>query len=96
MDSKLVVEQMSGRWKIKHPDMRRLALEARAILPPRRRSATSWIPRAQNSAADRLANEAMDLAARGREWAPRPTAYAGDEPSPEFGSTPKEQTPQMS
>ena len=25
MDSKLVVEQMSGRWKIKHPSMRELA-----------------------------------------------------------------------
>ena len=31
MDSKLVVEQMSGRWKIKHEDMRRLALEARDL-----------------------------------------------------------------
>ena len=31
MDSKLVVEQMAGRWKIKHPDMRRLALEARDL-----------------------------------------------------------------
>ena len=34
MDSKLVVEQMSGRWKIKHPDMRELALAARDIFPP--------------------------------------------------------------
>ena len=33
MDSKLVVEQMSGRWKIKSPDMQKLALEAREILP---------------------------------------------------------------
>ncbi len=67
MDSKLVVEQMSGRWKIKHEDMRRLALEARAILP-REQVSYVWVPRAMNSAADRLANEAMDLAARGREW----------------------------
>src|SRR5205823_8884164 len=29
MDSKLVVEQMSGRWQIKHPDMRPLAAKAR-------------------------------------------------------------------
>ncbi|MFC5501786.1 reverse transcriptase-like protein [Lysinimonas soli] len=59
MDSKLVVEQMSGRWKIKHPDMADLAAEAREIL-----SGTpvkfEWIPREQNSRADRLANEAMD------------------------------------
>ncbi|MGC1207575.1 MAG: reverse transcriptase-like protein, partial [Ornithinimicrobium sp.] len=32
MDSKLVVEQMAGRWKIKHADMRRLALEARDLV----------------------------------------------------------------
>ena len=31
MDSKLVVEQMSGRWKIKHEDMRRLALQAPGV-----------------------------------------------------------------
>jgi probable phosphoglycerate mutase len=77
MDSKLVVEQMSGRWKIKHEDMRRLALEARAILP-RDQITYTWVPRAMNSAADRLANEAMDLAARGKEWVARPVAYPGD------------------
>ena len=59
MDSKLVVEQMSGRWKIKHPDMAELAAEARRLLsgtPVR----FEWIPRAENARADRLANEAMD------------------------------------
>lgn len=59
MDSRLVVEQMSGNWKIKHADMRRLALEARDILPAGQVRYT-WIPRAQNSAADALANAAMD------------------------------------
>jgi probable phosphoglycerate mutase len=59
MDSKLVVEQMSGRWSIKHEDMRRLALEARQLIPPQRVTYT-WVPREQNSHADRLANEAMD------------------------------------
>lgn len=43
MDSKLVVEQMSGRWKIKHPDMKPLAAEAASILP-RPRSHTSGSP----------------------------------------------------
>ena len=33
MDSKLVVEQMSGRWKIKHPDMKPLAAEAARVFP---------------------------------------------------------------
>ena len=59
LDSKLVVEQMSGRWKIKHPDMADLAAEARRILSGTPVS-FEWIPREQNSRADRLANEAMD------------------------------------
>ncbi|GAB3598128.1 bifunctional RNase H/acid phosphatase [Angustibacter peucedani] len=67
MDSKLVVEQMSGRWKIKHEDMRRLALEAREVIDPSRVRYT-WVPREKNKAADRLANEAMDDAAKGRPW----------------------------
>ncbi|WP_341927192.1 bifunctional RNase H/acid phosphatase [Nocardioides psychrotolerans] len=58
MDSKLVVEQMSGRWKIKHPDMRPLAAEAAALAPAG--TSYTWIPREQNKHADRLANEAMD------------------------------------
>ena len=67
LDSKLVVEQMSGRWKIKHPAMRPLALEAREILPPERVTYT-WVPRESNKHADRLANEALDAAARGETW----------------------------
>lgn len=58
MDSKLVVEQMSGRWKIKHPDMRPLAAEAHRLAPFG--TTYTWIPREQNSYADRLANEALD------------------------------------
>ncbi|MFH9707115.1 bifunctional RNase H/acid phosphatase [Streptomyces luteogriseus] len=67
MDSKLVVEQMSGRWKIKHPDMKPLAAQAARIFPPGRVT-YEWIPRAQNKHADRLANEAMDAGARGERW----------------------------
>lgn len=59
LDSKLVVEQMSGRWKIKHPDMADLAAEARRLLTGTA-VAFEWIPRAENARADRLANEAMD------------------------------------
>ncbi|CAL9430000.1 bifunctional RNase H/acid phosphatase [Streptomyces sp. enrichment culture] len=59
MDSKLVVEQMSGRWKIKHPDMKPLALEAGRVFPADRVT-YEWIPRERNKHADRLANEAMD------------------------------------
>ena len=64
MDSKLVVEQMSGGWKIKHEGMRALALEARAVLPPQQVS-YEWIPREKNRDADRLVNVALDALARG-------------------------------
>ncbi|MEU0222483.1 reverse transcriptase-like protein, partial [Streptomyces sp. NPDC006265] len=67
MDSKLVVEQMSGRWKIKHPDMKPLAAQAARVFPPGRVT-YEWLPRAQNKHADRLANEAMDAGARGEQW----------------------------
>jgi probable phosphoglycerate mutase len=58
MDSKLVVEQMSGRWKIKHPDMRPLAMEANRLAPFG--TTYTWVPRERNKHADRLANEALD------------------------------------
>ncbi|MFG3017876.1 bifunctional RNase H/acid phosphatase [Streptomyces sp. NPDC048254] len=67
MDSKLVVEQMTGRWKIKHPDMKPLAAEAARVFPADRVT-YEWIPRAENKHADRLANEAMDAGKRGEQW----------------------------
>jgi ribonuclease H / adenosylcobalamin/alpha-ribazole phosphatase len=60
MDSKLVVEQMSGRWKIKHATLRTLAARAAALVDSFSRVEFTWIPRAENAHADRLANEAMD------------------------------------
>lgn len=84
MDSKLVVEQMSGRWKIKHPDMKPLAAEAARVLPA---SAVTyeWIPREKNKHADRLANEAMDAGRRGKQWEPSSSTadLAVPRPSPE-------------
>ena len=59
MDSKLVVEQMSGRWQIKHADMRDLAKQCRDAHDARLVT-YSWIPRDENSHADRLANKALD------------------------------------
>ncbi|MDQ0760350.1 bifunctional RNase H/acid phosphatase [Streptomyces canus] len=79
MDSKLVVEQMSGRWKIKHPDMKPLALEAGRVFPPGRVT-YEWIPREQNKRADRLANEAMDSGASAssvRQGAPAASSRRG-------------------
>ncbi len=64
MDSRLVVEQMSGRWKIKHPDMKPLALAASAAARGFAAVSYEWVPRERNKHADRLANEAMDSAER--------------------------------
>lgn len=80
MDSKLVVEQMSGRWKIKHPDMKPLAAEAAKVLP-RAQVTYEWIPRERNKHADRLANEAMDAGRQGRQW--EPSASTADLPAPQ-------------
>jgi probable phosphoglycerate mutase len=63
MDSKLVVEQMSGRWKVKHPDLLELHAQACAVASRLDRISYTWIPRDKNSYADRLVNEAMDAAA---------------------------------
>ncbi|MFJ3805145.1 bifunctional RNase H/acid phosphatase [Streptomyces sp. NPDC090073] len=79
MDSKLVIEQMSGRWKIKHPAMKPLATEARSVLPPDQ-VFYEWIPRERNKHADRLANEAMDAGAKGEQWSPSRSRAALDTP----------------
>jgi probable phosphoglycerate mutase len=78
MDSRLVVEQMSGRWKIRHPSMLALAAaatEAVGRLGPVR---YTWVPRDQNSHADRLANEAMDGAERGVADVPGGASRSGE------------------
>jgi probable phosphoglycerate mutase len=59
MDSKLVVEQMSGRWKIKHPDMLSLGARVQQLIKGKGVEFV-WIPREQNVLADALANKAMD------------------------------------
>lgn len=59
LDSKLVVEQMSGRWKIKHPSMRELAILVRAAHEPGLVTYT-WVAREGNFHADGLVNEMLD------------------------------------
>jgi len=61
MDSKLVVEQMSGNWKIKHPDLKPLATAAHRLAPFG--TTYTWIPREENKHADRILNEALDAEA---------------------------------
>jgi broad specificity phosphatase PhoE/ribonuclease HI len=78
MDSKLVVEQMSSRWKVKHPDMQVLARQAAALIRQLPAVRFTHIRRELNGHADRLANQAMDDQAAGRGWEPRD---AGSEPA---------------
>lgn len=73
MDSKLVVEQMSGNWKVKHPDLKPLAVQAGRLARSLRAVTYTWVPRARNAHADRLANEAMD-AGTGVRRAAKPDA----------------------
>jgi ribonuclease H / adenosylcobalamin/alpha-ribazole phosphatase len=89
MDSKLVVEQMSGRWKIKHPALAPLASTAAELVRSLGTVRFTWIPRASNTHADRLANEAMDAAAAGRVWAP---GAAGAARTPKSRSEPAQTT----
>jgi broad specificity phosphatase PhoE/ribonuclease HI len=74
MDSKLVVEQMSGRWQVKHPDLAELNAQARKLASRFERVSYTWVPRERNYHADRLANEAMDAAAAAEEPALAPQA----------------------
>jgi probable phosphoglycerate mutase len=89
LDSKLLVEQMSGRWQVKSPDMRRLALwagEIAAGITAAGGSVTyTWIPREENSAADELANSAMD--GKAVSWTGQlPDAGASDVQPPDVGT----------
>ena len=77
MDSKLVIEQLSGRWKVKSEDMRELVSEASRLLGPFQ-ATLEWIPREQNSRADELANMALD--GKAIEFAPAELELAGIQP----------------
>lgn len=76
MDSRLVVEQMNGRWKIKHPDMKELGLTGRKLMNQLGSVNLSWVRREDNKVADALSNEAMDAAAAGH--APGVVARGGE------------------
>ena len=88
MDSKLVIEQMAGRWKVKHPELLVLNGEARALAARFERVSYRWVPRAQNSYADRLANEAMDAAAELDDAPQAATSAPQPASSPPAGSAP--------
>ena len=60
MDSLLVVQQMRGLWRIKHPGLIPLALRAGELLASFRAREIRYIPREENAAADELSNRAID------------------------------------
>jgi ribonuclease HI len=72
VDSTLVVNQVTGRWKIKNDRLRGLAVQARSLLDKFDRATISYVPREENQDADRLANIGMDE-----------SEIAGDDPLPE-------------
>jgi ribonuclease HI len=61
-DSELVAKQLTGAYKVKHPDMRPLHAQAMAALRGFERWSIRSVPRAQNAAADALVNAALDAA----------------------------------
>ncbi len=61
-DSELIARQLTGRYKVKHPAMRPLYLEASAALRGFRAWKIRTVPRAQNAHADALVNQALDAA----------------------------------
>ena len=63
-DSKLVIEQMRGAWKVKNPDLQELWAEARGLARGFERVTWQHVPRERNRAADALANRAMDEQAK--------------------------------
>ena len=71
-DSRLLVEQLSGRFRVKHPRLIRLHEEARRLVKGFREVRFEHVPREENKDADRLANQGVDewLAGPGREWRP--------------------------
>jgi ribonuclease H / adenosylcobalamin/alpha-ribazole phosphatase len=65
LDSKLIVEQLTGRWRVKDAKLIPLWSQARQTLSGFERWTAAHVPRAQNSVADALANEAIDRAHAG-------------------------------
>jgi ribonuclease HI len=64
LDSKLVVEQVSGRWKVRHADLQPLHRQAVDLLRGFPGATISHVPRERNRGADALANKAIDDATK--------------------------------
>lgn len=84
-DSRLMIEQLAGRFKVKHPTLQRLHAEVRALTGTFERIAFEHVPREFNKEADRLANAGVDewLAGEGASWKRLPPAPSLWEPEGE-------------
>lgn len=71
-DSRLLIEQLSGRFRVKNPTLQRLHAEVREAAGPFDRVGYEHVPREENAEADRLANQGVDewLATEGAGWSP--------------------------
>jgi len=65
LDSKLVVEQLMGNWKIKEPTLKPQVAKVKALLADFGTVQFGYVPREKNKEADRLVNEAIDEAIEG-------------------------------
>ncbi len=83
-DSRLVVEQLSGRFKVKNPTLQRLHTEVRKLAEGFASISYEHVPRELNKQADRLANAGVDgwLAGEGAGWSPPGPAPSLWEPGP--------------
>ena len=71
-DSKLLIEQLAGRWRVKNPALQRLHREARTLLGGFEDANLTHVPRERNREADAMANQGVDawLAGPGRDYRP--------------------------
>lgn len=60
LDSELVVKQMKGEYRVKHPDLQPLHQKVSAVASHFNKVTWTHVPREQNTEADRLSNEAID------------------------------------
>ena len=89
MDSELIVKQMTGAYKVKHPGLQPLHAEARRLVTQIGRVVFEHVRREQNREADRLSNLAMDLA-EGKTPAPARDVAAAAAAAPAGPLAPRE------
>jgi probable phosphoglycerate mutase len=86
-DSRLLVEQLSGRYRVKNPTLQTLHAKVRSLAAGFDRVSFEHVPRELNKEADRLANDGVDawLAGEGSTWSrppPTPRLWGAEEEPP--------------